>query len=397
MAKLRLKGVAPADRDRLFLVGIGLALSIVMFLAVRREDDEFTLGAFYGRDFVNFWMGGRLALQGQAAMLSDTYAYNQLVLSTYDRVGDAFVFSYPPHILPLLVPFGALPYGLSLFLWTALNLAGLVLAVRQFSPDRRLWLAACLSPATAVMVLYGHFGGLFAWLATFCLRRAADRPIATGLCVAVMSIKPQFAAVLGLVLLAAGRKSWIPTAVAAFAALVGLSILLFGLEPWRGFVEVTLPYQSSFVGDFVYATWRTAITVYFGLRRIGMDSLAALITQYAFSTVILVAAALRLRRSQGRARDLAPVLLVLVAALPYANHYDLVIATPALSVALLADDAEAPGPYMPEIAALVLWVLPLLAMLVALKTLPAAVVLLAFFTLYLLFRRAGGATGARTA
>src|SRR5215831_2390891 len=102
------------DRDDGLLIYGGFALSLAVVIAICRPwdlADHFMVGAPFGRDFVNYWMGGRLALDGQLDLLTDLRAYNALIVARFGHsADDFFVFSYPPSLLPFLMPFGALPY-----------------------------------------------------------------------------------------------------------------------------------------------------------------------------------------------------------------------------------------------------------------------------------------------
>src|SRR5205807_135098 len=180
--------------------------------------DHFMVGAPFGRDFVNYWMGGRLALDARLDVLTDLHAYNALIAARFGHTAeDFFVFSYPPTLLPFLVPFGALPYLPALIAWTAINLALLAWSVRLITADPRPMVAACLSPAALTMVAYGHFGGAMAALAILALTRGARQPVLAGLCLALMTIKPQLAAAIGLLMLLLAQ--WRAGARAAAAGL----------------------------------------------------------------------------------------------------------------------------------------------------------------------------------
>src|SRR3954462_15379383 len=67
--------------------------------------DNFFVAAPIGRDFVNFWMGGHLALAGELHTLIDYKGYNLLIGQLFDHTPeDTFVFSYPPHSLLFFFP-----------------------------------------------------------------------------------------------------------------------------------------------------------------------------------------------------------------------------------------------------------------------------------------------------
>ncbi len=67
-----------------------------------------------GRDFLNTWMGGRSAFAGGPAAWFDAPVYNKFLreFMGVPYVHDYF-WSYPPHILLFVWPFGLLPYFLS--------------------------------------------------------------------------------------------------------------------------------------------------------------------------------------------------------------------------------------------------------------------------------------------
>src|SRR3981189_2384169 len=113
-------GSAMPSAERRWLVFGGFALSVVLFFVVYKPwnlADQFMIGAPVGRDFVNFWTGGHLALAGRLDLLGGFSAYNHFVAATfYHTSTDQPVFSSPPPILPLLVPFGPLPFIPSLLL-----------------------------------------------------------------------------------------------------------------------------------------------------------------------------------------------------------------------------------------------------------------------------------------
>src|SRR3954462_14619319 len=74
-----------------------------------------------GRDFINVWLGSRLAAQS-VMTLFDYQAYYRLVLDTFGPDVPFHNWSYPPSLLTLVQPFGWLPYGAGLMGWPGLGL-----------------------------------------------------------------------------------------------------------------------------------------------------------------------------------------------------------------------------------------------------------------------------------
>lgn len=361
------------------ILGLGLAVSMVSWLAFRPFDlvDAFMIGAPFGRDFVNFWSAPHLVLAGQAPVLGDVDAYNAAIRAAFGHVApNRMIFSYPPHALLVLLPFGALPYLPALVAFTALNLAALAAATRLLAPGRPLlWALACLSPSSAAMVMYGHFGGLLALAASLALIESGRRPGLAGLLLALTSVKPQFALVLALVLLAGGRWRCLAAASAFTAGLVALSLAAFGTGPWERFLEVVVPLQGRLLGEFARTSLATATSFYVSARFWDLPGWAASLLQGVLGGCAFLVAALAMRTGE-RVAEPARLLVVLLGcllALPYANHYDLAVVAPALTV-LLFGRGEEPSP-LAELS----WLIAPAAKLLAVAALPVIPFVLAAF------------------
>jgi alpha-1,2-mannosyltransferase len=326
------------DRDDGLLIYGGFAFSLAVVIAICEPwnlTDHFMVGAPFGRDFVNYWMGGRLALDGQLDLLTDLRAYNAVIVERFGHsADDFFVFSYPPSLLPFLVPFGALPYLPALILWTAINLGLLAWSARLIGANRRALVATALAPATLTMVVYGQFSGAMAALAILAITRAARRPALAGLCLALISVKPQLAAVIGLIMLLIGQWRAVAWSVPGAAAIAGLSALMFGLTPWKSFIDITLPFQVWLIQDFILDHLRTMLSLYGAARLGGLSFAAAQIVQFVFGLAVIAGAVLLTWRDGLNSRTLTLLLLAGIAALAYFQLYDLAIVAPALSVAL---------------------------------------------------------------
>ncbi len=275
-----------------------------------------------GRDFVNIWHAGHQAQADGEAAVYDRDAY-RASLKERAGIGGIYAFSYPPHMLMLALPFGALDYVPALLIWTLGGLALFWAAARPWldSVDLPSW-AILVLPGAIVNIWAGHFGFLIGALALYGFRQTQDHPRRAGAAFALMTVKPHLGILVPVIL--ALKRKW----AASFAAIVGAvmlilaSILFFGVDAWAAWLGSTLGFQLTLVegnraSEFIFmmptvtrslaAMGVNAAPVQWG---IAFAALAGLIAVHARASI----------RQLGLASQVATFLI-----LPYAFHYDMVI------------------------------------------------------------------------
>jgi len=151
-------------------------------------------------------------------------------------------FLNPPPLVWLATPFTALPFGVAIWLWTALLVASALLAWYLTAPGTRLTRAAHLALflgvfPTAFGLMVGQPGALVAAaVGATCWFAERRRPLAAGLALSVIAIKPQLALLVPLCLLVSGHARifavWLVVTVAI--ALVAVAMLgPQGIERYR--------------------------------------------------------------------------------------------------------------------------------------------------------------------
>lgn len=333
------------QRRQFAIVALGAIVSAASWLAVRPWDiHRFMIGAPFGRDYVNFWMAPRLAITGSAATLVDIPAYNNLIKILFSLNHDpGLLFVYPPHSLLFLVAIAQLPFAVAVSMWTSINLAALIVTLRliQGRLCPVLVMAVCLSPPSVAMIMYGHMAGLLALCSTVTIMAANSRPRLAGFCLACLTIKPQYAGALGLILLLSGQWRCLGWAAIVTAMLFGLSVLLFGSEIWLKFVEITMPLQSSFITDFKAGMISTSFSSYFGARLCNLPAWLAWCIQASVASIALFAAVKAARCEPQTSKTLLVILLGALAMQPYASHYDLALIAPAMTTVVLDGEVQA--------------------------------------------------------
>ncbi|WP_303976151.1 glycosyltransferase family 87 protein [Dongia mobilis] len=300
-------------------------------------------GHVIGLDFVNTWTGARLALGGDVSALFDFAAYDALLQSQFGAGFPGHMWSYPPHLLPLIMPLGGLGYVPAYIIWCVITTLIFLWGARSIGFRGPELLLLATSPALAMNIVVGQTGALTAGLLMGALGFIGRQPIVAGVSAALLTVKPQFGLLIPIVLLL--RRNFAIIAVAAImtVALITLTVLLLGWSPWQGFIDVTTPAMRAVMmsGELPAASvmrpnWASA------LQLLHVPTQAAFAIQSAIS-LVLVGLWLWLfwpsRISPGRntpqplSHDrarLALLLLVSVLATPYIHNYDLVIVAPVI-------------------------------------------------------------------
>lgn len=316
-------------------------------------------GFYFGRDFLNYWTGGRLALSGEVEVAYDLGRYNALLRAWFSPEQSGMAFSYPPHALPLLALFGALPYLAAYVVWCLVGAAGfvgIVLGARPAADEKALLAALLLAPIVWVNIIFGQLGLLLAVLFVGALRALPSRPVLAGVLMGVLTIKPQLGLLLPLVLLLVSAWRAIAAAVGTALALIALSLALFGLEPWQLYLSQTMPLQWTFITHMDGFYTNQMITPYTALWSLGVPIGTALMLQAAVAMVIAATTVITLRSAASWPLKSAVVAFGSVLMVPYVLAYDLAIPLAALVWHLRADHPHAEPISLVIVGAL--WALP---------------------------------------
>jgi alpha-1,2-mannosyltransferase len=202
---------------------------------------------YWGHDFVNVWTGGHLVRAGHVDELYDLHLYSAFQRSLFGPIGP-HNYSYPPVSYPLAAAFSLLPYWLSLTTWLVGTGALFVFAARKWWPEGSGpgWLAV-LTPAAVVNIWAGHYGFLVGALFLLGWTSLDDHPKRAGFFFGLMLIKPHLAVLVPLVLVI--RREWtaITWAAAVVGALLAVTTLWFGYQPWLDFLFRTSGEQAALI------------------------------------------------------------------------------------------------------------------------------------------------------
>lgn len=281
-------------------------------------------GLVVGRDFLNLWIVGRAAWSGDPARLYDLSTYADTVAALVGPGYPGQQWSYPPTTLLVGAPFGLLPYGVALLLWTLIGTATLAAALRLWTRDARLMLVLLLCPAAVFGMMSGQFAAFAAAIILAVLRWRESRPWLAGMLLGLLTVKPQLGLLFPLMLLATGNWRAILGAGAVTLGLAGLTALLWGSDILRVYLDQGVANQSLILSDPDHLAGPFMPTLFMNLRSAEFGSGVAGAAQAALSLLAAALVWLRFHR-QPDAADISANALFLacaVAATPYMLSYD---------------------------------------------------------------------------
>lgn len=289
-------------------------------------------GHYILADFVTLWSAGALVRDGQAAGVYDWEIAKQaqVAVTGADYAGH-LGFHYPPPFLLVVAALAYLPFGMSYVGWVVLTFVPYAAVVRALVGRPIGWWLALAFPALFYNFVIGQNGCLTAALLGGTLLFIPTRPILAGICLGLLTYKPQYGPLFPLVLIATGQWRVIVTAAATTLAIAAASWFAFGSDTWLAFFHWA-PMTPSFL---------TNGEVYFGkiqsmlgfVRFAGGSERAAWIAHWSLAATVAVALAFLWRSKVRYELKAAALATGAVLATPYVFMYDLVVL--AIPMALL--------------------------------------------------------------
>lgn len=280
------------------------------------------LGLVYGQDFLNIYHYGVAAWGDTPAAFYDPAAYNARLDSLVPNYPDQS-WSYPPHLMLLMAPLGGLHYNAALLIFTALGLLVFHrVVVRDFPPHRISTAAMWLMPTVLLSLICGQLSLFIAAIFVGIYKTMDTKPWLAGLLIALLTVKPQLGFLFPVFLVLTARWRVFGFASLFSAAFIGSSILIYGLEPWRFFIETRIGDQMALLisshpltrGMMPSAAVGAGMA---GLPNWGINTLQALVSLLAIAVMVWA-----VRRSNDRRLRYCAFLLSSCLATPYLMVYD---------------------------------------------------------------------------
>ena len=292
------------------------------------------------KDFANYWVAARLALEGRVHDVFGPHAaYLAHLRSLFGPDYPWRAWSYPPHYLLLMLPLGLLPYKTALVVFLLVTFLLLCVAVRTISRQPRPWQLLLLLPVIATNGFSTQNGFLLSAFMLAGLALRDTRPVLAGICFGLMTVKPQLGLLLPLLFLWERQWRTIASACVTALVLVVLSILVFGIEAWTGYVSNTVPYQTYVMKEIGGLFINMMPTVFGSARSLDFDASIAFAVHLPFGVAVLALYGISLVRLDRPETRAASTLFATTLAVPYLLNYDLIALV--ASAVLLTDRGPA--------------------------------------------------------
>jgi hypothetical protein len=196
-------------------------------------------------DFGTLWTTGALVRDHHPTLAYDWDAVRQamIALTGNDHIG-RFGFHYPPPFLFGVLLLAQLPYRLSFLAWVVGSTTLYAAVVRALVGRPIGWVLALTFPVLFFNSVIGQNGCLTAALIGSSLLLLPTRPVLAGICLGLLTYKPQYGPLFALVLVATAQWRVVVSAAATAMMLAFASWLAFGTETWLAFVQ-QLPMASQ--------------------------------------------------------------------------------------------------------------------------------------------------------
>jgi hypothetical protein len=267
---------APLQK-RLWQFGMAMAivvLTVVIAGSLLRDDPEPAWKSF-GHDYLAFYTAGHFVASNQSEQLYNleaTRAFQQKLASrTGLTLGDSFApFWNPPFVAAAFRPLAALPWSLSVAVWTAFNLlclAGACLILMHMLPDCAGWQGRWLVPLFILVSMpfwqsithaqNSSVSLLIASAATFLWRKKLA--LGAGVVAGLLLYKPQLALILlGVMALTLGGRVLLGSAF----SLGVYGLLTLALTPGAGLAWVEqLPANLRAIQQDATYLWERHVTL----------------------------------------------------------------------------------------------------------------------------------------
>ncbi len=281
-------------------------------------------GHYILADFVTLWSAGALVHDGHAVGVYDweIAKHAQVAVTGIDYTGH-LGFHYPPPFLFVVAALARLPFGISYVGWVAATFVPYAAVVRALVGRPIGWWLALAFPALFYNFVIGQNGCLTAALIGGTLLFIPTRPILAGVCLGLLTYKPQYGPLFPIALIATGQWRVIVSAAVTTLVIATASWLAFGSDTWLAFFHWA-PMTPTFLtnGEVYFGKLQSMLGF---VRFAGGSENMAWIAHWSLAVGVAVALVYLWRSAVRYELKAAALATGAVLVTPYVFMYDLVV------------------------------------------------------------------------
>jgi len=276
-------------------------------------------------DFVNVWAAGKLVLEGQPALAYDWDVQKQveLALLKQDFTG-YFAWHYPPPFLFVAAMLAQFPYSAALVGWVSVSFLPYLVVMRAIVGRAFGLVLAAAVPMLFSNVLVGQNGFLTAALVGGTLYLLPTRPVLSGICLGLLTYKPQYGLLFPIVLIAASQWTVFFTAGIVAVAMAFVSWLAFGTESWQAFFHWMPMFSQAFLTEGKAPWWKLQ-SIFALVRYFGGTEHFAWIVQWIMTGTVAASLVVLWRSSVRYSLKAAALAAGTLLTTPYLFMYDMMV------------------------------------------------------------------------
>ena len=276
-------------------------------------------------DFINVWAAGRLVLDGLPAQAYDWDIQKQVEVAKLgkDFVG-YFAWHYPPPFLFVASLLAQLPYKVAFIGWVVISFLPFLVAVRAIVGRNFGYLLALAIPMAFINALVGQNGFLTAALIGGALYLIPIRPVLAGICLGLLTYKPQYGLLFPIMLIAAGHWRVFISAGVTAVVLATASWLAFGIESWLAFFHWMPKFSQTFLTEGKAPWWKLQ-SIFSMVRYFGGSEPLGWAFQWVLTASVAVVLALMWRSRLPYTLKAAALAAGALLTTPYLFMYDMMV------------------------------------------------------------------------
>lgn len=305
------------------LCAINLTYCLIAYLSHAWIYDRNGLGI--RADFIAFYAAGRLVLDGFPAQAFDWDILRRVEVFTLGRdFAGELPWLYPPPFLFVATALALLPYSAAYLGWIVASGVPYVVAVRAIAGHRLGVLLALAVPTAFMNAWGGQTGFLTAALIGGTLYLIPIRPVLAGICLGLLTYKPQYGLLFPIALIAASHWRVFASASATTIVVLVLSWLAFGSDSWLAFFYWLPTSSQAFLSDGKAPWWKLQ-SLYAMVRYFGGGEQLAWVFQFAFTGIVAVVVGAMWRSRIPYSLKAAALAVGTLLATPYIAVYDMTV------------------------------------------------------------------------